>query len=57
MGYSKKIIFDSHKSLIIDMYGNNVLNKTIRNHTSLVKDNVPMAGANFGIDVSLRYKF
>ena len=57
LGYSKKIIFDSHKSLIIDMYGNNVLNKTIRNHTSLVKDNVPMAGANFGIDVSLRYKF
>ena len=57
LGYSKKIIFDSHKSLIIDMYGNNVLNKTIRNHTSLVKDNVPMPGANFGINISMKYKF
>ena len=57
LGYSKKIIFDSHRSFIIDMYGNNILNKTIRNHSSFVKDNVPTAGANFGINMSLKYKF
>ena len=57
LGYSKKIILDSRQSFIIDVYGNNVLNKTIRNHSSLVKDNVPMPGANFGINMSLKYKF
>ena len=54
---SQKIILDSRQSFIIDVYGNNVLNKTIRNHSSLVKDNVPMPGANFGINMSLKYKF
>ena len=53
IGYTKKIIFDSHKDLIINLYGNNILNNTVRNHSSFVKDNVPMPGANFGIDVSL----
>ena len=57
IGYTKKIIFDSHKDLIINIYGNNILNNTIRNHASFVKDNVPMPGANFGLDVSLGYKF
>ena len=57
IGYSKKIIFNSHQDLIINLYGNNILNNTIRNHTSFVKDNVPMPGANFGLDVSLRYNF
>ena len=57
IGYSKKIILDSHKDIIINIYGNNILNNTIRNHSSFVKDNVPMPGANFGIDVSLGYAF
>ena len=57
IGYTKKIIFDSHKDLIINIYGNNILNNTIRNHSSFVKNEVPMPGANFGIDVSLGYTF
>ena len=57
LAYSKKIRFDSKRDLNIKVYGDNVLNKTIRNHSSFVKDNVPMPGANFGIDVSLSYKF
>ena len=57
IGYSKKIIFDSHKDLIINIYGNNILNNTVRNHSSFVKNEVPMPGANFGIDVSLGYTF
>ena len=57
IGYSKKIIFDSQKDLIVSVYGNNVLNNTIRNHSSFVKDNVPMPGANYGLDLSLNYKF
>ena len=50
-------VFDSHKDLIINLYGYNILNNTVRNHSSFVKDNVPMPGANFGIDVSLGYTF
>ena len=57
LAYSKKIRFDSKRDLNIKVYGDNVLNKTIRNHSSFVKDNVPTPGANFGIDVSLSYKF
>ena len=57
IGYSKKIVFDSHKDLIINVYGNNILNNTVRNHSSFVKNEVPMPGANFGIDVSLGYTF
>ena len=57
IGYSKKIIFDSHKDLIINIYGNNILNNTVRNHSSFVKNEVPMPGGNFGIDVSLGYTF
>ena len=57
IGYSKKIVFDSHKDLIINIYGNNILNNTVRNHSSFVKNEVPMPGANFGIDVSLGYTF
>ena len=57
IGYSKKIVFDSHKDLIINIYGNNILNNTVRNHSSFVKNEVPMPGANFAIDVSLGYTF
>ena len=57
IGYSKKIIIDTHQDIIINLYGNNILNNTIRNHASFVKDNVPMPGANFGLDVSLGYTF
>ncbi len=57
IGYSKKIIYDSNKDLIINVYGNNILNNTIRNHSSFVKDNVPMPGGNYGLDISLQYKF
>ncbi|MDG2106055.1 MAG: TonB-dependent receptor [Gammaproteobacteria bacterium] len=57
IGYSKKITYDSNKDLVFNLYGNNILNKTIRNHSSLIKDHVPVQGANYGIDVSMRYNF
>lgn len=57
LGYSKKFIYNTHQDVIINIYGNNILNQAIRNHASLVKDHVPMPGVNVGIDVSLRYKF
>ncbi|MBT3697343.1 MAG: hypothetical protein HOG46_02655, partial [Gammaproteobacteria bacterium] len=57
VGYSKKIVLDSHKDLLFNVYGHNILDKAIRNHSSLIKDHVPMAGANYGVDVSMRYKF
>jgi hypothetical protein len=55
--YQLVIPFDSHKDLIINIYGNNILNNTVRNHSSFVKNEVPMPGGNFGIDVSLGYTF
>ena len=57
IGYSKKIVLDSRKDLLFNVYGHNILDKAIRNHSSLIKDHVPMAGANYGLDISMRYKF
>ncbi|MBT4655178.1 MAG: TonB-dependent receptor, partial [Gammaproteobacteria bacterium] len=57
LGYSKKFIYNSNQDVIINIYGNNLLNQAIRNHTSLVKDHVPMPSANYGIDLSMIYKF
>jgi len=57
IGYSKKITYDSNKDLVFNLYGNNILNNTIRNHSSMVKDHVPVQGANYGVDVSMRYNF
>ena len=57
IGYSKKITYDSNKDLVFNLYGNNILNNTIRNHSSMVKDHVPVQGTNYGIDVSIRYNF
>ena len=57
LDYSKKFIYNSNQDVIINIYGNNLLNQAIRNHTSLVKDHVPMPSANYGIDLSMIYKF
>lgn len=57
LGYSKKITLNSNRDLLINLYGNNLLNKTMRNHASLVKDHVPLPGANFGVTMSLQHMF
>ena len=55
IGYSKKIIIDTHQDIIINLYGNNILNNTIRNHASFVKDEVPLPGRNYGLKFNLNF--
>jgi hypothetical protein len=43
--------------LNMNLFVNNLLDQTIRNHASFVKAHVPLPGASFGFDVSVDYKF
>ena len=41
----------------VNIYGNNLLDRTRRNHSSFVKEHVPLPATSFGFDVSLNYNF
>jgi len=55
--YTNKIRLGDKHDLNVMLYGNNLLDKTRRNHASFVKAHVPLPAASFGFDVSLDYKF
>ena len=57
MRYSDKIMISNLHDLNINLFASNLLDKTIRNHTSFIKDEVPLPGASFGFDLSVDYKF
>ena len=57
VGFSKIIPIGPDQNITLDIHANNILNKTIRNHESFVKDNVPTPGVNFGMVVNFDYKF
>ena len=57
MKYSDKIMISNLYDLNINLFASNLLDKTIRNHTSFIKDEVPLPGASFGFDLSVDYKF
>ena len=57
MKYTNKISLNNNYDLNIVLFGNNLLDKTRRNHASFVKAHVPLPAASFGFDVSLDYKF
>ena len=56
VGFSKIIPIGPDQNITLDIHANNILNKTIRNHESFVKDNVPTPGANFGMVINFDYK-
>ena len=57
MKYTNKISLNNSYDLNVVLFGNNLLDKTRRNHASFVKAHVPLPAASFGFDVSLDYKF
>ena len=57
MKYTNKISLNNNYDLNVVLFGNNLLDKTRRNHASFVKAHVPLPAASFGFDVSLDYKF
>ena len=50
-----KIIDTGDGSLNLSVFGTNLLDEVARNHTSFVKNEVPLAGRNYGVKFS--YKF
>ena len=57
MKYSNKIAISNNYDLNVNLFGNNLLDTTRRNHASFVKAHVPLPASSFGFDVSLDYKF
>ena len=57
MKYTNRISLNNNYDLNVVLFGNNLLDKTRRNHASFVKAHVPLPAASFGFDVSLDYKF
>ena len=55
--YTNKIRLSDKQDLNVMLYGNNLLDKTRRNHASFVKAHVPLPATSFGFNVSLDYKF
>jgi len=49
MNLSKTVDFSSGQSFTLSVFGKNLLDEVARNHTSFVKDEVPLAGRNLGI--------
>ena len=45
----------AESELLVSLFGNNLLDKAARNHSSFVKNEVPLPGRNYGVKFS--YKF
>ena len=50
---SKTFALTSSNSLNLTLFAKNLLDEVARNHTSFVKDQVPMPGRNFGLKINL----
>lgn len=57
MKYTNKIALNNNYDLNVNLFGNNLLDRTRRNHSSFVKAHVPLPASSFGFDISLDYKF
>jgi len=50
---AKTIALDAGQELELSFFAKNLLNKVARNHSSFVKDEVPLPGRNIGIKINL----
>ena len=57
MRYSNKFKMNNDYDINLNLFAENILDKTRRNHASFVKAHVPLSGANFGFNISLDSKF
>lgn len=51
----KTFSLNNESELSISLFANNVLDEAARNHSSFVKDEVPLPGRNFGVKFNLRF--
>jgi len=53
--YSHKLISESGREVFASVFGHNLLNEVARNHSSFVKNEVPLAGKNIGVSFSVKF--
>ena len=53
--YSQKLISESGTEISASVFGHNLLNEVARNHSSFVKNEVPLAGKNMGVSFMLKF--
>lgn len=51
----RSIAIGSDEELILSVFGRNLMDEKARNHTSYVKNEVPLAGRNFGIKLNFNF--
>jgi len=51
----RTIAIGNDEELILSIFGKNLLDEKARNHTSYVKNEVPLAGRNFGIKLNFNF--
>ena len=51
----RSIAIGDNEELVLSIFGRNLLDEKARSHTSFVKDEVPLAGRNFGIKVNFNF--
>ena len=52
---SKTYSLNSDSDLIISLFANNLLDEAARNHSSFVKDEVPLSGRNYGFRFRMKF--
>ena len=52
---TRTISIADEEELIVAVFGSNLLDERARNHTSFVKNEVPLAGRNFGVKLSFNF--
>ena len=52
---SKEFSLSAGTKLDLIIFGNNLLDEVARNHTSFVKNEVPLAGRNYGVRFNLNF--
>ena len=53
--FTKTFDLDGKSELKVSLFGRNLLDEKARNHSSFVKDQVPLPGKNVGIKFNLTY--
>jgi iron complex outermembrane receptor protein len=53
--YSQKLSLESGTEISASVFGHNLLNEVARNHSSFVKNEVPLAGKNMGVSFSVKF--
>lgn len=53
--YSRKLVSESGTEVYASFFGHNLLDEVARNHSSFVKNEVPLAGRNVGVSFSVKF--